>query len=209
MHVAQETAQQAGLVATHTAAEEAKTTITATNEAARLATAVVTNKAIVASTIVSIGAIAAVGNAAMGVLGAVLVAVVGFLLALAAAVSSIPLVGQGLAGALIVGATTALILGGTAIIAGTAAINAAAAAAGTAATAALATPFAHGGIVTGPTLGMLGEGGKTETVLPFDIRDLDGVASGEQHFYNVLDGRVVSHLVLRHQPRVAWLHGMG
>ncbi|MGH7184671.1 MAG: hypothetical protein ACREIB_00100, partial [Pseudomonadota bacterium] len=67
---------------------------------------------------------------------------------------------------------------------------------------------AEGAYVTGPQLMMVGEGRQTETILPFDVRDLDGRGGGEQHFYNIIDGRMLSHIVLRNQPRVAYLHGM-
>jgi hypothetical protein len=67
---------------------------------------------------------------------------------------------------------------------------------------------AEGAYVTGPTLMMLSEWGQTETVLPFDIRDVESLGGGEQHFYIIQDGRQVAHTVMRNQPRVAYLHGM-
>jgi hypothetical protein len=86
-------------------------------------------------------------------------------------------------------------------------LNTAIASATAGAAAALATPFASGGIVDGLTFGMLGERGP-ETVLPFDIRDVESLGGGEQHFYIIQDGRQVAHTVMRNQPRVAYLHGM-
>lgn len=153
----------------HAAMEGAKTAATATGEAARLGISLATNKAMLASSTATIVAFGAVGNAAMGVLAAAIVGVSGFMSAVAASVVAVPIVGQALAGALIAGATLAEVTGAAAIAASTAALNVALGAATVAATAALATPFATGGIVTGPTLALIGEAGP-EAVVPLDRR---------------------------------------
>jgi len=194
------------MLASHTAAEIAKTTATTTQEGARLGIVALTNKAMVAGVLTTLAAIAAVGNAAMAALGAIVVVTALTLAAIGAALL-LTVVGAPLGAKYMAAANVTLIAGGLAVAAGTTALNAAVAAATAGAAVALATPFASGGIVDGLTFGMLGERG-TETVLPFDIRDLDGFGGREQHFYIIQDGRQVAHTVLRHTPRVAYLHGM-
>lgn len=153
----------------HTAMEAAKTASTVTGETARLGITLATNKAMLASVTSTIVGFGAVGNAAMGVMAAALEGVVAFMMAVASAVAYVPIVGQALAGSIIVGATTAQLAGAAAIIAATAALNVALGGATVAATTALATPFAKGGIVTGPTLALIGEAGP-EAVVPLDRR---------------------------------------
>lgn len=149
----------------HTAMETAKTAATVAGNAARLGTTVATNKAMLASVTSTIVGFGAVGNAAMAVMAAALEGVVAFMMAVAASVSYVPIVGQALAGTIIVGATKAQIVGAAAIIAATAALNVALGGATVAATTALATPLASGGIVTGPTFALIGEAGP-EAVIP-------------------------------------------
>jgi hypothetical protein len=149
----------------HTAMETAKTAATVAGNAARLGTTLATNKAMLASVTTTIAGFGAVGNAAMAVMAAALEGVVAFMMAVAASVSYVPIVGQALAGTIIVGATKAQIVGAAAIIAATAALNVALGGATVAATTALATPLASGGIVTGPTFALIGEAGP-EAVIP-------------------------------------------
>ncbi len=149
----------------HTAMETAKTAATVAGNAARLGTTLATNKAMLASVTTTIAGFGAVGNAAMAVMAAALEGVVAFMMAVAASVSYVPIVGQALAGAIIVGATTAQLTGAAGIIAATAALNVALGGATVAATTALATPLASGGIVTGPTFALIGEAGP-EAVIP-------------------------------------------
>lgn len=140
----------------HGAAEAAKTTITATNEAARLGITLATNKAIMAGTIVSLASIAAVGGASLAVMEAVVVVASAFFAAMAAALTA-TVVGAPLAPAFVAAAAVMASAGTAAVVASAAAIQAALGTAIVATTAALATPFAAGGAVFGPTLALVGE----------------------------------------------------
>lgn len=187
--------QNTAQLAAHTATEGAKMAITATAEAARLGVTLATNKAILASSIKSVVAIGAVGNAALSVLGVVLAATVGFMYAVAAAVVYAPYVGQALAGAIIASATLAEVTGLTAITAGTAALNAALGAAVVSIGSSLAVPaFARGGIVTGPTLALIGEAGP-EAVVPLGSEHQFG-ATGPITIMVQIDGRVAARAIL-------------
>ncbi len=191
-----EDAKQLGL---HKAMEGTKTAVTASAEASRVALTVATNKALLASVTTTLAGYAVVGNAAMAVMQAALTAVIGFLLAVAAAVAPIPIVGQVLAGSIIVGATLAEFQGQAAILAGTAAIMGAVASATGAATAALATPMAAGGIVTQPTFALVGEAG-AEAVIPLDrLNDFAGEGM-TQTIVVELDGRQLAKSMFSNMP---------
>ena len=77
--------------------------------------------------------------------------------------------------------------------------------------------FAGGGIVTGPTLGMVGEAGSSEAVIPLNkrgasfMRDVFGGGSGNGGpvMINVeLDGRVIAKSVYQNMPSVLRLRGV-
>ena len=148
------------------AGESAKTALTATNEGVRLGLMAATNKVMLAGVIATLGGIAAVGHAAIatavivGELVAAMLAAIGA--ALAATVVGAPFSGPFFAASTTIAAATAA--------SGAVALGAFDAALGTsvvAATTALATPFAEGGIVTRPTLALIGEAGD-EAVVPLD-----------------------------------------
>jgi hypothetical protein len=203
------TAGNANLVATHTAMESAKTAATTAAETARLGIVMATNKAIIGGAIAALGSVAAVGQAALGVLAAALTGVVGFLNAVAAAVSMIPLVGQVLAGSLITGALLATFTGGTAIGIAAAALSVAIGAALVAASSAIAVPaFAEGGIVTGPTLGLVGERGP-EAIIPLDrLAELGGgMRSGPTIIEVHVGSREVAREIFKELPAHVRLHG--
>lgn len=194
--------QNVAQLTAHTAMEAAKTTATATAEASRVALAAAANKAMLAGVTTTLVAFGTIGNAAMAVMAMALQGVVGFLMAVAAAVAPIPYVGQALAGAIIVGATLAQVTGMAAIAAGTAALNTALGGAIVTATTALATPFATGGIVTGPTLALIGEAGP-EAVVPLNRRH--GFGAGDRRPVQItveLDGQTLMRYVGAHLPEV-------
>ncbi|MCS6302379.1 MAG: tape measure protein [Nitrospira sp.] len=157
--------QNAAQLAAHSATEGAKTAVTATNEAARMGIALATNKVIMAGTIATLGSIAAVGTAASAVLAAIVVATSSTLAAIGAALVG-TIVGAPLGAAFLAASGVVLAAGIPAAVASAAAIQAAVGTAIVAATTALAIPaLAAGGIVTGPTLAMIGEAGP-EAVVP-------------------------------------------
>jgi hypothetical protein len=194
--------------------EAAKTAIFGSGEAARLAVAAATNKALLASTTTTLVAMGAVGNATLAVLEVALQGIAGFLYAVAAAVAEVPIVGQALAGALIVGATLAEFTGNAAIVAAGATLNTALGTAIVAATTALASPFASGGIVTSPTLSLIGEAGSSEAIIPLnkqgagfmaEMLSLGGKQGREMASQTIiiqLDGREISRSVSREMPSV-------
>lgn len=154
-----------GMTAAHTAMETAKTTATATNEAARLAMTQATNKVMMASTIATLAAIAAVGHASLAVMGTVVATTSAILAAIGAALAA-SIVGAPMAPAFFAASAAVLKAGGAAVAASTAVLEKALGAAIVTATAALAVPaLQHGGLVTRPTLAMIGEAGP-EAVVP-------------------------------------------
>lgn len=201
------------------ASEAVMTGVTSVNEAARLGIVAATNKAMLASTTTTLGAIGAVGNAAIATLGFVLEAVVAFMMAMASAVSTIPFVGQALAGAIIVGATIAQAVGGAAIATLTGSFQAMLGGAIVAATTAFASPFASGGIVKGPTMGMIGEAGSSEAVIPLNsqgasfMADMLGIGKGGAFGGNTtiiveLDGTPILRHVTERLPSMLRLRGV-
>jgi hypothetical protein len=168
-------ARRAGLIAAATTTELAaattketsKTTIMAAGEAARLGIAKATNALMAASSIATLGSMMAMGTAAISIMAAVMLEAAAMMSAIAASLAAgivtAPLAGPVLAGAGILTAAAA-----TMGASGAAAIQAAGGAAIVAATTAGA--FAKGGIVTGPTLGLMGEAGSPEAAIPLNER---------------------------------------
>ncbi len=157
--------KQAG---SHFAMEMAKTKITAVQEAARVAVVKLSQQAMAASTLTYLAAIMGVGNAALAVAVAVMETIVAVMYAAAKAAAIIP-GGQPIAGDLTAAATTLQFLGGAAITAGFEAIQTAGGAAIVAMSSALPA-LAEGGIVTGPTVALIGEAGP-EAVVPLSRGD--------------------------------------
>lgn len=181
-----EAAAAAKLLAGHTALETAKTTITTTEESAR---SVIT---IAQAKVAGAGAIAVmtgIAEASIGVLEGIVVAIAGVFEAMAAALA-----------ASIVGAEFApgmAAAGAAAFSAGTAATGTASAsitAAIAAATGAIA--LAEGGVVSSPTLALIGERGR-EAVVPLD----SGGGFGNQTIILMQDGRELTRTVLKNMPR--------
>ncbi len=196
-------------VTQHTALEAAKTAATATAETARLGIMVLTNKAMLAASTAGIVAIGATGNAALATLGIVLEAIVGFMSAVAAAVAAAPVVGQVLAGKILAGALIAQFTGGAALTAAAGALNTALGGAIVASTGALATPFAEGGIMTGPTIGKFAEAGSAEAAIPLNDRGARFMQSvmglggyGTQQINVYMDGKLMTRTVVKNMPGV-------
>lgn len=77
------------------------------------------------------------------------------------------------------------------------------------ATAALATPFADGGIMTGPTIGKFAEAGSPEAAIPLNDRGAKFMqsamgfgGSGTQQINLYVDGRLMAKQLVRHMPDV-------
>jgi hypothetical protein len=77
--------------------------------------------------------------------------------------------------------------------------------------------FAGGGIVTGPTMGMIGEAGSSEAVIPLNkrgasfMRDVFGGGGGQGGPVTInveLDGRPIAKSVVNHMPSVLRLRGL-
>lgn len=77
--------------------------------------------------------------------------------------------------------------------------------------------FAEGGIVTGPTMGMIGEAGSSEAVIPLNKRGAafmssliggGGGQSGPVTIITELDGRPIAKSVVNHMPSVLRLRGV-
>lgn len=165
------------------ALESAKTAIFGTGEAARLVIAKASGTAMAAMLVTQLGAMMAIGEAAIAIAVSVAETIAGILYAAATAAALIP-GGQGLAGALIAGATALTFGAAASALAGTAAIQVSA---GTAIVAlGAAAAFASGGIVTGPTLGMIGEAGASEAIIPLNqqgagfMADMLGMGGSQQ-----------------------------
>lgn len=189
------TSREAELAA-HTGLEAAKTAITETQDAARMVLAVGNAKAMDALMVASLGSMSVMATAALAMAFAVSQVVASIAYGAAAIMAATPF-GQPAAGALIVAATGFEFATGAAIIAAQGAIQGIL---GTAIVAA-AKPFASGGIVTGATLGLVGEAGP-EAAIPLNSRgaafmsDMLGMGSGgEQQIYVMLDGRKIGEAV--------------
>jgi hypothetical protein len=162
-----------GMTAAHTAMETAKTAATATNEGARLAITQATNKVMMASTLSTLAAIAAVGHASLAVMSTVVATTSAILAAIGSALAA-SIVGAPMAPAFFAASAAVLAAGGAAVTASTAALESALGAAIATATAALVVPgLQHGGLVTRPTLAMIGEAGP-EAVVPLSHGGLFG-----------------------------------
>lgn len=203
------TAANAAQITSHTAMEAAKTAATTAGETARLGIVMATNKVIMAGVIGTLGSIAAVGNAAMATMQIVVSMVssimAGIGAALVAGVFTAPI------GASMLAAAGTLMATGTAAVAvGVGALQAALGTSIAVATAALATPFASGGIVAGPTLGLMGEAGSPEAAIPLNDRGARfmqsmmglGGGSGTQQINLYVDGRLMTKQIVRHMPDV-------
>lgn len=207
--IALATGESASIVAIHTSMETAKTAATTVAEGARLAISLGTNKAIMAGVISTLGSIAVVGNAALATMGVV----VGTVSAIMAGIGSALIAGVFTApiGALMLASAGTLLTTGTAAVAaGVGALQASLGAAIGAAMAALATPFASGGIATGPTLGLMAEAGSAEAAIPLNDRGAAfmqrmmglGGGSGTQQINLYVDGRLMTKQIVRHMPDV-------
>ena len=188
----------------HDALEGAKTASTIAGETARTALVVASNKIALGAMIATIVGIGAVGNAALAVAAVIVNTMVGILTAMSVALLTNPYTAE--AGAEIGFTAIELgIAGNAAIGVGAGALQIALGTAITAATATLATPFAEGGIVTGPTLALIGEAGP-EAVVPlgsaFGAAAFAGAGGAEQTIIVQMDGREVSRRVVRDQPKL-------
>jgi TP901 family phage tail tape measure protein len=204
--VMQQTAQStadAARVASHTAMETAKTAATTAGETARMAIAMTTNKVIMAGVISTLAGIGAVGNAALATMQIVVTTVSGIMAgigaALVAGVFTAPI------GASMIAASGALLATGSAsVAAGVGVLQGALGAAIAMSTAAMATPFASGGIVTGATVGMMGEAG-SEAAIPLNDRgarfmqNAFGMGSSGTIQNNIyIDGKLLTKTVAKH-----------
>lgn len=185
--------------------ETAKTAATTAEATARTGIVMAETAASKGAAAVGIAQVGAVGVAALAVLTVIVQAVSAALYAMAAAVSPIPVVGQALAGAFIVGATSLEIAGMAAVVAGTAALAGAVGAAAKTVAATSLTPAAEGLFVTGPTPVLMGEAGP-EVALPLDrAREFLG---GEQTIILQLDGREIGRKVVTDFPALLRFRGV-
>ena len=194
--------------AQHAATESAKTAATVAGETARLGIVMATNKAISAGVIGALSGIAAVGNAATATMQIVVSMVssimAGIGAALVAGVFTAPI------GATMLAAAGTLLATGTAAVAvGVGSLQAALGTSIGVATAALATPFADGGIMTGPTIGKFAEAGSPEAAIPLNDRGAKFMqsamgfgGSGTQQINLYVDGRLMAKQLVRHMPDV-------
>lgn len=175
---------KAGMAGADSAYEQTRTAIFSAGEVARLGIAKGTNGLIAASTVMALGGMVAVGTGAVAIMVAVMEAASAMMAAIAGALAmgvvTAPLAPP------VVAASGALAVGGATM--GAAAFGAIQAAAGSALVAASLSAFAKGGIVTGPTLGMMGEAGSPEAAIPLNDRGakfmanmlgLDGLSGGK------------------------------
>lgn len=189
------TSTAAAELATHTATESAKTAATTAGEMARLGIVTATNKVMMAGTISALGAIGAVGNAALATMQVVVSTTSAVLAAIGSGLAA-SIVGAPMAPAYFAAATAIGTLGTASVAAGVGALQAAIGTAIGVATTALLTPFAAGGIVTGPTMGLVGEAGP-EAIIPLDQL---GNLGGDITITLELDGRTVTQIVLDNMP---------
>jgi len=199
--------RDAARIETAAATEAALTATTTAGEAARAAIVMGGNKVMLGAAASTIAAIVSVGTIAVEVMSVVTASVVAFFTAMAAAAAA-SVVGAPLAPAF---ASAAAILGavGAASAAGaTAAIGAAAATAYGTIGGLVATPFAAGGLVTRPTLGLVGEAGP-EIIAPFsEFKSMfDGSGQSVTNIIE-LDGRVIAKNTMRHMPKVIRQQGV-
>lgn len=189
----------------HAGMEGAKTAATTAGETTRLALMAATNKAMMAGVIATLGGLAAVGAAALSAMELAVITVSAIMdligLALIAGIFTAPI------GVAMIGASQSLLIGGTSAVAGgLGALEGAIGGAIVASTAALATPFATGGLVLGPILGLVGEAGP-ELIVPLDkVGEMGG---GQTQTITVQIGDdVVMRAVARGLPRYLELRGV-
>jgi TP901 family phage tail tape measure protein len=179
----------------------ASTASTAATETARLGIILTTNKLMLGAAATTVAAMSAMGLAAVGMMEAVVLAIAGIFSAIAAALAasvygSICAANFAAAAAVISGSGSA-----AAVAAGSAVLAASKAALVTIGALAAPIPLAQGGVVTRPTLAMIGEGPGPEAVIPLDR--LHGVGGGrEQTIILQLDGKEVARRVVPQIPKL-------
>jgi hypothetical protein len=118
------------------------------------------------------------------------------------------IVGSPMAPGYFAAATAVKTVGTSAVLAGAGLLQGALGSAITVATGALLTPFASGGIVTGPTMGLMGEAG-SEAAIPLNSRGakfmqqamgMGGNGTIQNNIY--IDGKLMTKAVAKH------LHGV-
>ncbi len=187
-----------------TAVDQARLAMTTQTEASRVAVITAANAAIAQSALVSVVAITTVANASLSVLEFTLQAIVGFMLAVAAVVSAAPLVGPPLAAQISAAAGAAEGVGSAAIASAAAGIQASAGAAivtlGKLSFGGIPV-LGNGGIVSTPTLAMIGEKHQKEAVIPLDRLD-SYLSGGSQTLILEVDGRRMMERLIPHMPKV-------
>jgi hypothetical protein len=198
--------------------EIARTAIFGTGETARLGIAAATNKLIAVSMIASLGSMMALGTGAVAIMSSVMLMASAMMAAIAAALVA-GIVTAPLAGPVSAAAGMLAASAGTLSAAGFGAIQAAGGAAIVAASA--FGGFAKGGIVRGPTFGLMGEAGSPEAAIPLNDQGAKfmaktlGIAGGgggrgtSQTIILQLDREVLLRTVLTGLPRFARLHAGG
>lgn len=201
-------AQNTQILTSVTALETAKTAAFTAGESARLVIAKSTNVAMGAMMVASLASMSAMATAAFAMALVVSQAVAAIAYGAAAIMAATPF-GQPAAGALIAATTGFEFATSAAIIAGTGAVQAAL---GTAITAAAlgGTAFASGGIVTGPTMGLIGEAGASEAIIPLNrqgagfMADMLGLSSsgrGQGQTISIfMDGAMFRRWILQGMP---------
>lgn len=201
-------AQNTQILTSVTALETAKTAAFTAGESARLVIAKSTNVAMGAMMVASLASMSAMATAAFAMALVVSQAVAAIAYGAAAIMAATPF-GQPAAGALIAATTGFEFATTAAIIAGTGAVQAAL---GTAISAAAigGTAFASGGIVTGPTMGLIGEAGASEAIIPLNrqgagfMADMLGLsASGRGQWQTIsifMDGAMFRRWILQGMP---------
>lgn len=187
-----QTASDTALLASHTAGEAARTAVTTAASAARTVIMITAAKVGGAAALAEVSAI---GAASIGVLQAIVIGIAGVFEAMAAALAA-SIVGAPFAPGMAAAGLAAFAAGSTA----TAAAAAAVAAATAAATGILA--LAEGGVVTRPTLAMIGERGP-EAVIP--LSQMGGMGGGQTTIVIQLDGREIARNTLTHMPGVIYM----
>lgn len=208
-------ATEAAKLGLRTASEASQTGVKVAGDAARVTSDVTANAAIVGTNAVSATTVtgfwAGAGAAIVGTFGAITGAIAGFWTA--TLVPMFTAVGTALIGFLssIATALTATVFGipfAGGILLAVGGIVAALAALGT-------LKFAKGGIVTGPTLGMIGEAGSKEAVIPLNGRGasfmqsiMGNTGGGSYQQTIMLDGRVLARSISDQLPSVLRMGGV-
>lgn len=198
-----------------TAYEAAKTAIFGAGETSRLGIAKATNVAIAGGTVAALGAMVAMGEGAVAIMSAVMLAASAMMAAIAGALAA-GIVTAELAPA-VAAASGALAVGAGTMAAG--ASGAIQAAAGAAIAAGSIAAFAKGGIATGPTMGLVGEAGSSEAIIPLNshgadfMADMLGLGNNSkqpitQHISVELNGRVIAEAVADDLPSILNLQGV-